>query len=164
MKYEEINKALKEEFKGDIKGHREFRGDLTIMVNPSVIDQVIGFLKNDKKLTFNFLADVCGVDHVKERGCFEVVYHLLSMKNNIRLRIKTEVPEKNPELASVTSVFRSANWFERETYDMFGIKFLGHPDLRRILNPENFPGHPLRKDFDGGPKDEYCPVPIIKKT
>ena len=86
------------------------------------------------------------------------------MKNNVRLRLKAEVPEKNPEINSVTPVFRSANWFERETYDMFGIKFLGHPDLRRILNPEGFPGHPLRKDFDGGPKDEYCPVPIIKKT
>jgi NADH-quinone oxidoreductase subunit C len=164
MKYEEIHKTLKDEFKGDIKGHQEFRGEFTVMVNSSAIDKIVSFLKNDKELSFNFLADVCGVDYVKERGCFEVIYHLLSMKNNVRLRIKTEVPEKNPELMSVTPIFRSANWFERETYDMFGIKFLGHPDLRRILNPENFPGYPLRKDFDGGPKDEYCPVPIIKKT
>lgn len=164
MKHEDIHKALKSEFGNDIKGHHEFRGEATIVVNPSEIDKVIGFLKNDKSLSFNFLADVCGVDYVKDRGCFEVVYHLLSMKNNVRLRLKAEVPEKNPEINSVTPIFRSANWFERETYDMFGIKFLGHPDLRRILNPEDFPGHPLRKDFDGGPKDEYCPVPIIKKT
>lgn len=162
MKYEDITKTLRGKFAKKIVGDSRFRGELTIKVDAAAVDEVLKFMKGDKKLSFNFLSDVTAVDYVKERGVFEVVYHLLSMKNNVRVRLKAQVPAENPELPTATTVFRSANWFERETYDMFGIKFAGHPDLRRIMNPEGFPGHPLRKDFDGGPKDEYCPVPVIK--
>ena len=163
MDYNDIVKVLKEKFGKDIKEDQEFRGELSLIVSANIIDDILKFMKTDSKLKFNFLSDVCGVDYIKDRGCFEVVYHLLSYENNVRISVKAEVPENKPELPSVTPIFRSANWFERETYDMFGIKFTGHPDLRRILNPDDFPGYPLRKDFDSSPKDEYCPVPIIKK-
>jgi NADH-quinone oxidoreductase subunit C len=163
MKHEDIVKVLSKKFGADIESHGEFRGEMTISVSAPAIDKILQFLKTEKNLDFNFLSDICGVDYVKDHGSFEVVYHLLSMKNNVRLRIKANVPSDKPEIPSVTPIYRSANWFERETYDMFGITFSGHPDLRRILNPDDFPGHPLRKDFDGSPKDEYCPVPIIKK-
>jgi NADH-quinone oxidoreductase subunit C len=162
MKYEDVIKKLKGKFGKDIKGDSRFRGELTVVVDAAVVDKILKFMKGDKKLSFNFLSDVTAVDFVKDRNLFEVVYHLLSMDNNIRVRIKAEVPAGKPELPTATSVYRSANWFERETYDMFGINFVGHPDLRRIMNPEGFPGHPLRKDFDVAPKDEYCPVPVIK--
>ena len=161
MNYNDLQKNLKGKFGKEIKEDSEFRGELTIVVNSDSIDKILKFMKTDKSLSFNFLSSVTAVDFVKERNVFEVVYHLLSMDNNIRVRIKAEVPADKPELPSATSVYKSANWFEREAYDMFGINFLGHPDLRRIMNPEDFPGHPLRKDFDGRAKDEYCPVPII---
>ncbi|MBN1571919.1 MAG: NADH-quinone oxidoreductase subunit C [Deltaproteobacteria bacterium] len=162
MKYEDILKKLKGKFVKEILGDSQFRGELTIKVDAAAVDEILKFMKDDKNLSFNFLSDVTAVDFVKDRGVFEVVYHLLSMKNNVRVRFKAEVPAENPELPTATSVFKGANWFERETYDMFGIKFTGHPDLRRIMNPDNFPGHPLRKDFDVAPKDDYCPVPVIK--
>jgi NADH-quinone oxidoreductase subunit C len=161
MNYNDLQKKLKGKFGKEIKDDSQFRGELTIVVNSSAIDNILKFMKTDKSLSFNFLSSVTAVDFVKERDVFEVVYHLLSMEHNIRVRIKAEVLASKPELPSVTPVYKSANWFEREAYDMFGINFLGHPDLRRILNPDDFPGYPLRKDFDGSPKDEYCPVPIL---
>jgi NADH-quinone oxidoreductase subunit C len=105
------------------------------------------FLKNDDRLLFDMLLDITAVDYPTREPRFDVVYHLLSLPFNRRLRIKVRVGEDNPQLDSVTSLWGSANWLEREVWDMFGIGFSGHPDLKRILLYEEFQGHPLRKDY-----------------
>jgi len=161
MNHDQVIEKLKSKFGENIQEIVRFRDELTVIVKSAVIREAVSFLKRDPELTFNFLADLTAVDNFPEgEPRFEVVYHLLSFNNTIRLRMKTRVCGPDPKVDSMTPVFKGANWFEREVFDMFGIKFEGHPDLRRILNPETFPGHPLRKDFDGGPSDEYCPVPI----
>jgi NADH-quinone oxidoreductase subunit C len=93
------------------------------------------------------LSSVTAVDRYPSEPRFEVVYHLHSIEHNERLRLKCRIPGENPEIASVTSVWRSADWYEREVFDLFGIRFAGHPDLRRIMLPEDWEGHPLRKDY-----------------
>ena len=125
----------------------EFRGELTIVVPKDRIVEVCRFLKEDPELNFNLLADVCGIDMNTSEKRFGVIYNLFSMKNRFRIRLKTFVEEENPKVPSVTSLWGTANWHERETYDMFGIVFEGHPDLRRVYMPEDFEHYPLRKDF-----------------
>jgi len=122
------------------------RGELMIVVPRTSIVNVLTFLRDDVNLQFKQLMDVCGVDYPDREERFEVVYNLLSLTQNLRLRVKVRVGENVP-VPSVTSVFSSANWWERETWDMFGIFFANHPDLRRILTDYGFEGHPLRKDF-----------------
>ncbi len=161
MNHDRIIEKLKSKFADTVQEVISFRDEWSVTVPAPVIREVISFLKNDPEIKFNFLADLTAVDNLPEKKeRFEVVYHLLSFDHNIRLRVKTRVCGHDPTVDSITPVFKGANWFEREVFDMFGIKFEGHPDLRRILNPETFPGHPLRKDFNVGPSDEYCPVPI----
>ena len=131
------------------------RGELTITVRKNVIHELMTFLKNDSELAYNFLADVTAVDYSLmedvlmkyDYARFMVVYHLLSTTRKERLRIKVPVHQKEPSLPSMTAVWKVANWLERETYDMFGITFENHPDLRRILMPDDYEGHPLRKDY-----------------
>jgi NADH-quinone oxidoreductase subunit C len=106
---------------------------------------VCGFLKYDQG--FVRLSSVTGVDRYPAEPRFEVVYHLHSIDRNERLRLKCRLPGAGPVIESVTSVWRSANWYERETFDLFGIRFINHPDLRRIMLPEDWEGHPLRKDY-----------------
>lgn len=120
--------------------------ELTVWVARRDIPEVLKFLRDDSQCSFRQLLDICGVDWPKRTARFDVVYHLLSMRHNLRLRVKTQVAEKNT-VPSVVGLFSSANWYERETYDMFGIRFEGHPDLRRILTDYDFDGWPLRKDF-----------------
>ena len=107
---------------------------------------MLKFLRDDAKCRFEVLIDICGVDWPARESRFDVVYHLLSPRLNQRVRVKLETDEATP-VASVVEVFSAANWFEREAYDMYGILFSGHPDLRRILTDYGFQGHPLRKDF-----------------
>jgi NADH-quinone oxidoreductase subunit C len=97
----------------------------------------------------NFLSDLCGVDKTRldDSNSFEVVYHLYSLKRNHRVRLKVQIPASKPTISTVTNVWKTANWHEREAYDMFGIVFEGHPSLERILTPDGFEGHPLRKDY-----------------
>ena len=120
--------------------------ELTIYVHPSYITQVIFFLKMYINSKFQVLIDVCGADYPKNAARFEVIYHLLSINYNARIRVKASIAENMP-IDSITSIFHSANWFERETWDMYGIFFSNHNDLRRILTDYGFEGHPLRKDF-----------------
>jgi NADH-quinone oxidoreductase subunit C len=108
---------------------------------------VAAFLKNDPELEFNVLMDVTAVDYPGEEPRFEVVYQFYSLKRQARLRVKTRVPEASPELESLTILWKSANWHEREAWDLFGIRFRNHPGLKRILMYEGFEGHPLRKDY-----------------
>jgi NADH-quinone oxidoreductase subunit C len=121
------------------------RGELTLEVVPSKIVSVCGFLKYDQN--FVRLSTITGVDRYPAEPRFEVVYHLHSASRNERLRLKCRVSSSGPEIESVTSVWRAANWYERETFDLFGVRFLNHPDLRRIMLPDDWEGHPLRKDF-----------------
>ena len=121
-------------------------GELTLEVRPASIVKVVTFLRDDTGCLFKQLVDLCGVDWPGREQRFDVVYHLLSMKHNQRVRVKVATDEETP-VASVTAVFSSAGGFEREVWDMYGVTFSGHPDLRRILTDYGFEGHPLRKDF-----------------
>jgi NADH-quinone oxidoreductase subunit C len=128
---------------------KTFRGELTISIDKDYIGKVAEFLYNDKESDFDYLSDLCGVDksRLDSSDTFEVVYHLYSLKQNHRVRLKVEIPASNPSIDTVTNVWKTADWHEREAYDMFGIIFDGHPNLERILTPEGFEGYPLRKDF-----------------
>ena len=108
--------------------------------------KTIEFLKDNENCQFRQLTDIAGADYPERANRFEVIYHFLSFKHNIRIRVKVEISE-NDSIQSITSIFPSANWFEREAFDMYGIQFKGHPDLRRILTDYGFEGYPLRKDF-----------------
>ncbi len=121
-------------------------GELTLIVARESITDVLTKLRDGEGCKFEILIDVCGVDYPARANRFDVVYHLLSPRLNHRIRVKLETNESDP-VASVIPVFPAANWFEREAYDMYGILFSGHPDLRRLLTDYGFQGHPLRKDF-----------------
>jgi NADH-quinone oxidoreductase subunit C len=121
-------------------------GELTIAVERSAIVQAITFLRDDPACRFICFIDLCGADYPSRERRFDVVYHLLAPHLNQRVRIKVETDEAMP-VASIIDVFPAANWYEREAYDLYGILFTGHPDLRRILTDYGFEGHPLRKDF-----------------
>ncbi len=123
----------------------DFRGDFTVVVPAEKITEVAKILKEDEELAFDLIEDVTAVDWAKRKGRFTVVYHVYSLKNNFRLRIKINL--EGTEAPSVVSVWPGANWYERETYDMYGVTFTGHPDLRRMYMPEEFEHHPLRKEF-----------------
>lgn len=125
----------------------EFRGELTIVVPRERIVEICRFLKEDPDLKFDILADLCGIDMYTPVKRFGVVYNLFSLSRRHRIRLKTFTEEENPSVPTVTGVWRTANWHERETYDMFGIEFEGHPDLRRIYMTEEYEHFPLRKDF-----------------
>ena len=119
---------------------------LQVSVTPRNLVNLIDFVKNDESCQFRQLTDIAGVDYPERENRFDVIYHFLSFKWNVRLRIKTEISE-NGSLPSICSIFPAANWFEREAFDMYGIQFTDHPDLRRILTDYGFEGYPLRKDF-----------------
>ena len=121
-------------------------GQLQVSVTPGNLVNLIDFVKNDESCQFRQLTDIAGVDYPERENGFDVIYHFLSFKWNVRLRIKTEINE-NDSLPSICSIFPAANWFEREAFDMYGIQFTDHPDLRRILTDYGFEGYPLRKDF-----------------
>lgn len=141
-----------------------FRGEVTHVIEKSVIADVCSFVKRENEMQFNFLSDVLGVDSRAELSCFEVVYHLYSIPFKMRLRLKVRVKE-NDTVPTVTSVWRSADFAEREAYDMFGIVFDGHPNMKRIYMPEDWEGYPLRKDYPlVGYKDEYNPFGVEKKA
>jgi NADH-quinone oxidoreductase subunit C len=129
-----------------ILSSRLSHGELTLNAARDRIVEVLTFLRDDPQCRFEVLIDICGVDWPSRERRFDVVYHLLSPRLNQRIRIKLETDEATP-VASAVGVFSAANWFEREAYDLYGILFSGHPDLRRILTDYGFQGHPMRKDF-----------------
>jgi NADH-quinone oxidoreductase subunit C len=138
--------AAIDRFDGDaITGGKHELGEYTIEIAPAKIASVCGFLKYDEH--FVRLSTVTAVDRYPAEPRFEVVYHLYSVDRNEWLRLKCRLSGADPVIESVTSVWRSANWYEREVFDLFGIQFVNHPDLRRILMPEGWEGHPLRKDY-----------------
>ncbi len=121
-------------------------GELTVVVHADEIVSVLTALRDDSTCLFEQLIDICGVDYPEREKRFDVVYHLLSPRKNQRIRVKCQTNADAP-VPSVVGLFPVANWYEREAYDMYGILFAGHPDLRRILTDYGFQGHPLRKDF-----------------
>ena len=121
-------------------------GELTLNTTPESVIALLTFLRDDVQCGFVNIIDICGVDWPQREKRFDVVYHLLSPRLNQRIRVKIATDEVTP-VASVNDVFPAANWYEREAYDLYGIRFIGHPDLRRIMTDYGFDGHPLRKDF-----------------
>lgn len=130
-----------------VKDVTEFRDDFCVKVDSTKIIEIANLLKYDEELKFELCEDVTAIDWATRKNRFTVVYHVLSLKNNFRLRIKADLEGTSNEIESVVSVWGSANWYERETWDMYGIKFINHPDLRRMYMPEEFEYHPLRKEF-----------------
>jgi NADH-quinone oxidoreductase subunit C len=128
----------------DVKFDRE---EMTIYVERGAIREACAVLKEDPACPFNFLSDVTCVDWLPSEPRFEVIYHLLSIPKKERVRLKVRLESASPVVESVTSIWPGANYFEREVYDLFGVRFTGHPYLRRILMPEEWEGHPLRKDY-----------------
>ena len=143
----EIAEKVKEKFPDDVLEITSFRDQVSVTVKSDRILDICHYLKNDSALEMNFLTDLCGVDYKDREFRFAVVYHLLCLKHNHRIRIKALISESDPSIDSVVTVWSGANCHERETYDLFGIIFRGHPDLRRILLPEDWEGFPLRKDY-----------------
>jgi NADH-quinone oxidoreductase subunit C len=148
-------------------------GELTLTVPAGDIYEVLAFLRDDPSCRFEVLIDICGVDWPARALRFDVVYHLLSPRKNQRVRVKVHTDEDTP-VPSVIGVFPAANWYEREAYDMYGILFSGHPDLRRLLTDYGFQGYPLRKDFpltgyvevrydDGAKRVVYEPVKLVQE-
>ncbi len=145
---------LQEKFAANIISTHAFRGDETALIKPTALLSVATFLKELPELDFNFLMDLTAVDYlfyaggrVQKEFRYEVVYHFFSLKHNHRIRLKVGLGEENLEVDSLCALWPSANWYEREVWDMFGIKFRGHPNLKRILMYEEFQGHALRKDY-----------------
>ena len=135
-------------YKDAIIDSHNFRGDQTITVQKNVLVDLFKFLRDNPALDFNFLMDLTAVDYLNRKdNRFEVVYHFYSLKHNDRLRVKVPVSEEDCTIDSVSSLWKTANWYEREVWDLYGIKFNDHPDMRRILLYEGFKGHPLRKDY-----------------
>ncbi|MCX8027826.1 MAG: NADH-quinone oxidoreductase subunit C [Thermodesulfovibrionales bacterium] len=150
----EIASLVRERFPDDFIAQEDFRGQVSILIKKQNSKNILKYLYEDDSLNFDYLVDICGVDYLNiKKPRFEVVYHLYSMAHKHFIRIKVQVPDKEndqdkePFLDSVTDIWKGANWHERECYDMFGIVFEGHPDLRRILMPEDWIGYPLRKDY-----------------
>ena len=130
----------------DLSEYHVVHGQLTISAKATSIVKLLTFLRDDPTCQFRLLMDLCGVDFPDRRRRFEVVYNLLSLTHNQRILVKLETDEDTP-VPSVVGVFRTAGWLEREAWDMYGVMFSGHPDLRRLLTDYGFEGHPLRKDF-----------------
>ncbi len=141
-----LGRQIAQEIGTDILSWSVSHGELVMTVERPSIIRVLTYLRDSESLQFSQLMDVCGVDYLGRELRFDVVYHLLSLLRNQRIRIKVEVEEGVP-VPSVTSVYSSANWWEREVFDLYGIPFEDHPDLRRILTDYGFEGYPLRKDF-----------------
>ncbi len=136
------------EFDSDaVEDTQTFRGEFTLFVRQAHLVGICEFLRDAPELSFKFLADVTALDHYPSEPRFEIVYHLLSHKMNQRLRLKVRVSGDNPAVPSMVPVWPAANAFEREVFDLFGVRFDGHPYLRRILMPEDWEGYPLRKDY-----------------
>ena len=167
---EKIEEKLRAALGENIISVKEFKDQVIVEARRDAIVEVCRFLKEDRELEFNFLSDICGADmlnfvdsssrkaylavehdyhpeEVPTAGRFMVIYQLTSLRNRTRIRVKVRVDGDNPVCPSLTSLYPAANWYERETFDIFGITFEGHPDMRRMYMPEEYDHHPLRKDF-----------------
>ena len=138
---------IKEAFPQIVQETRIVLGELTLFIVKEGIVSLCRYLHDDPEMQFNHITDICSLDFPEDEERFEIVYHFYSIPENHRIRVKTRVSEEECSLDSITSIWKGANFMEREVYDMMGIRFEHHPDLRRIMMPEDFEGYPLRKDF-----------------
>jgi NADH-quinone oxidoreductase subunit C len=144
----QIAGAVKEKFPDDVLSIEEFRGQVSVLVKKNNIFEICRYLRENPEFSMDHLRDLSGADYLgKKDARFEVVYHLYSLGHRHMLRLRAQVPEDDCSLRTVSSIWQGAGAHERECYDLFGIVFDGHPDLRRILMPEDWEGHPLRKDY-----------------
>ncbi len=144
--FSKVEAALKAKFHGDIQS-ADLSLDLpTFVVNKDKLHNIIAFLKSEKELEFHFLTDLTGIQ-TEDEAHLGVIYHFHNLPRNERIRVKTFFPIIHPEISSIVDLFPAANWMERETYDFFGIKFKGHPNLKRILNMDDMDYYPLRKEY-----------------
>lgn len=141
-----VVEKLKKRFSASVLDSYSFRDENTVIIKKEDLVAICRYLKSDPDLSFDFLSDLCGVDYMGREPRFEVVYHLFSINKHHRIRLKAMVGERE-KIPSVVGVWSTADWHEREAFDMYGIIFEGHPNLTRILMPENWDGHPLRKDY-----------------
>ena len=147
MDLEGIVDRVRQKFSESLLDVSTFRGETTLHLRAGDLLPICRFLHDDPEITFDYLVDLCGVDDYPREPRFLVVYHVGSLKTRLRLRLKVSLPGDSPRLSSVFSVWKAADWLEREAFDMYGITFQGHPDLRRILLTPEWKGHPLRKDY-----------------
>lgn len=145
--HEQLISALRARFGDIVEDVYEFRGDVCTVVRKDAIVDVAMFLRDHERFPFPLCEDVLGIDQFTRRNRFEVKYHFLCLREKIRLFVKVRVDESELSVPSITAVYSGANWYEREAYDMYGIVFAGHPDMRRAYMPEDFEYYPLRKDF-----------------
>ena len=162
MLLEKAISDVKESFQEAILDVTEFSGERSIHIK---CDRILDILSFFKEAGFEFLADLTAVDNLTLGGFerFAVVYHLLSHESVERVTVKAYLPEEKPTLRSVESLWKTADWQEREVYDLFGISFENHPDLTRIMNPEDFDGYPLRKDYPRKGRTERSDFPLVKR-
>jgi len=157
-----VVEAIRERFPDAVVRVHAWRGDDTVVLRRESLVEICTFLREDPAMAFNLPVDVCGVDYLGHKEPrFEVVYHLLSLDHRHRVRLKVELDEDDPVVPTVTTVWKGVDWFEREAWDMYGIRFEGHHDLRRILLYEGFEGHPLRKDYPQRGYQPLMPIPTL---
>ncbi len=157
---DKVVSVLEKKVKDAIVEHTAVERDDRVQVKPDALLDVLKALKNEKDLSFEFLMDQTAVDYMGEEPRFEVIYQLYSMSHNYRLRVKTRVGGDTPQLPTATGLWKAADWFEREIWDMYGVRFEGHPNLKRLLMYEEFEGHPLRKDY---PLKGHQPIVELRK-
>ncbi len=165
MEPSEIAENIKEKFPLDVVDITVFSDQVSVSVKKDKIIDICRYVREYPDISMDYLSDLCGVDYPERRFRFEVVYNLFSLKHRHRIRIKALIPKDDPSIDSVVQIWSGANWHEREACDMFGIVFNGHPDLRRILMPEDWEGHPMRKDYplEGPEGREYKKYEEVKE-
>ena len=163
MPLERTVEKVREFFPGEILEVGPTRADPALVIRKDRCHEILQFLKEDPELSFDMMVDLCGVDYLKfeTQPRFELVYHLYSLTHNHRLRVRVKVSEDSMSLPTVIDLWKTADWFEREAYDMFGFRFEGHPNLKRLLLFEGFEGHPLRKDY---PIEKRQKIPLPEET
>ena len=159
----ELTTLLKQEFKDDVTDFHAHRNDETVVIERDALEAVCRFLRDDTRCCFEIMMDLTAVDlfEMNETPRFEMVYHFKSLTHARRLRLKVSLAEDDCKIASIHHLWKAVDWYERECFDMFGIVFEGHPDLRRILMYDEFEGHPLRKDY---PIDKQQPLMELKEV
>ena len=157
-----LTALLKQKFPNAVLDFHSHRSDETVLIERDSLDTVCRFLRDDSRCAFEIMLDITAVDglEMNMKPRFEMVYHFKSLTHARRIRIKVPLEEDDCRIASISTIWKSADWYERECFDMFGIIFEGHPDLRRILMYEEFEGHPLRKDY---PIDKQQPLMELKE-
>ncbi len=163
---DQLTVVLKAKFPESFLEITDFRDMLTIHIRGEQALDLLRTLKTDPRFAFNFLADITAVDHLELGGYsrYAVVYHLLNQYEARRIVVRAWVDEEHPSLPSAYSLWKTADWQEREVYDLFGIEFTGHPDLRRIMNPDDFQHHPLRKNYPLQGRGERSKFPVVKRS